>query len=269
MRFISWACASSLSLHNIDLSLVSALRRGMQSTISCIKEANLPIRTSLQHVREEIGSLSLKYNVKEPTLIAVSKKMPIEAIEAAYECGQRDFGENYPLELVEKAQKLPQDIRWHMIGHVQSNKSHRLLSIPNLEYIQTIDSEKLADKLESLCNDINRMVKVLVQVNTSEETTQSGVPVHMASSLFSYIERSCPHLIPNGLMTIAHTDHTLAQGCFDAMQSLKADILTGRGDNDPLTQDFILSMGMSGDLELAVAKGSTAVRIGTAIFGQR
>ena len=106
------------------------------------------------------------------SLVAVSKTKPIEAIQEAYKCGQRKFGENYVDEIIEKAPLLPSDIEWHFIGHLQTNKCSKLLKIPNLSIIESVDSHKLAGKINKVCASIPRTIKVLIEVNISGEKSK-------------------------------------------------------------------------------------------------
>jgi len=262
---------------------------GLSSDVGSSAEAadqgSALVADAIRGLRKRISDLSAACNRTDdepPLLLAVSKLKPAEAIRAAYDAGQRHFGENYVQEVVEKSSALPSDIRWHMIGRLQSNKCSQLLSVPNLSCIETTDSNKLADKLESVCKSLGRHVDVLVQVNTSGEDTKNGLGIVDAKPLFEHIVKNCPHLFAKGLMTVAHPDLTKAARCFDDLCALKDSIQsdvelmalrakqleTLNTDNENLGR-FVLSMGMSDDLEVAVQRGSTEIRIGTAIFGAR
>lgn len=200
------------------------------------------------------------------TLVAVSKtKSPSDVLEA-YNAGQRRFGENYVAEICEKAPKLPSDIEWHFIGHLQSNKVHKLITgCPNLFMIETIDSEKLASKVNSAMEAAHggrsALLRVLIEVRTSLEATKTGVNPQDALGLMVYIKEKCARLIFAGLMTMA--DPLDAEASFRQLSELASE-LKARGHAIET-----VSMGMSGDYELAVRNGSTEVRIGSKIFGER
>ena len=207
-------------------------------------------------------------------LVAVSKTKPPEDIQALYDSGHRDFGENYFQELVEKAEVLPKDIRWHFIGHLQSAKASKLVrEVPNLAAVETVDSLKLAKKLNTALETLategaasggpKRTLKVYLQVDTSGEDTKSGVPVPETAALVAAIRDECPLLTVAGLMTIgAPGDFT----CFDRLVEARVDAAAALGV--PVEQ-LGLSMGMSGDYEEAIARGATSVRVGSTIFGAR
>ena len=195
-------------------------------------------------------------------LVAVSKMKSVADIKEAYDAGQRHFGENYVAELVDKAHQLPEDIQWHFIGHLQSNKARMLIDGGvNLYMIESVDSLKLANKLESVLSSSNRRVKILVEVHTSEEDTKSGVSPLSAPNLVNHILKTCPHLEFFGLMTIA--DPKCPETSFQKLSDLKK-ALEKTGLPVP-----ILSMGMSDDYAAAIAYGSNQVRIGSSIFGSR
>ena len=218
----------------------------------------------------------------EPRLVAVSKTKPLAAVRAAYAAGQRHFGENYVQELTEKARQLAAEaaagadplaeLAWHFIGHLQTNKVRHVVAVPHLRVIETIDSEKLAAAVErewvrhrSLPEGAGapEQLCVMVQVNTSGEAQKSGVQPADAPRLVRFVRESCPHLRLVGLMTIGEA--ALAGGDpvhdFEALRACR-DTLVG----DPTLE---LSMGMSGDFEVAAQHGSTNVRVGSLIFGPR
>lgn len=218
------------------------------------------IPANLTRVRGHLANISSS----PARLVAVSKLKPVADIRSAYEAGQRHFGENYVSEVVEKCTQLPGDIRWHMIGHLQSNKVNRLISAcPNLYMIETIDSMKLADKVNMAMknNRPSDRLNVLVEVKTSAEDTKAGLAAEEVPSLVEHIMDKCPHLCFSGLMTIA--DPSNPGECFKKLYDLKQSLET-KG----VTVE-ILSMGMSGDYEEAIRSGSNQVRIGSSIFGSR
>mmetsp|Transcript_14662 Transcript_14662/g.21368 ORF Transcript_14662/g.21368 Transcript_14662/m.21368 type:complete len:225 (+) Transcript_14662:52-726(+) len=196
-------------------------------------------------------------------LVAVSKTKPEELIQQAYDAGHRHFGENYVEEIVRKAPNLPADIQWHMIGHLQSNKVKKLLEVPNLYVLETLDSKSLADKLEKQAASVRENpLKVFLQVNTSGEQSKSGV-VGEHVDLGVHVARNCPHLELAGLMTIGARGNS---GDFTRLIEVRQE-LSQALNRDP--ESLELSMGMSGDFEEAIAYGSTNVRVGSLIFGER
>ncbi|XP_029161464.1 pyridoxal phosphate homeostasis protein isoform X1 [Nylanderia fulva] len=221
---------------------------------------------------------SLEHRYYEPRLTAVSKLQSVELILCAYEAGQRHFGENYVNELVEKALN-PQilekckEIQWHFIGNLQRNKVNKILNIPNLYIIETISNDKLANVLNNSWPRFRKSddskLNVMVQVNTSEEEEKNGCNITQVSTLVKHIINNCHNLKFMGLMTIGMFGYNIANGpnpdfvglikCREKMSDeLKIDI-----------KNIELSMGMSNDYEHAIELGSTNVRVGTAIFGNR
>ena len=194
-------------------------------------------------------------------LVAVSKLKPPELVHEAYSLGHRVFGENYVDELCSKAQVCASDISWHLIGHLQSNKVKKLLQVPGLAVVETIDSLKLAEKLNKEWGKAGRQpLRVFLQVDTSGESTKSGVEPGEVPGLAEYVVRSCGHLQLGGLMTIGKEGDISA---FERLKALKEAVSQG------LQVDLELSMGMSGDFEAAIQAGSTNVRVGSLIFGSR
>ncbi|TMP47333.1 YggS family pyridoxal phosphate-dependent enzyme [Pseudoalteromonas sp. S1688] len=203
-------------------------------------------------------------NSNDITLLAVSKTKPATDIMAAYEQGQRQFGESYVQEAVDKIAQLDtfSDIVWHFIGPIQSNKS--ALVAANFAWVQSVDRLKIAKRLNSQRPETMPPLNVLIQVNISEEEAKSGCHPNEIAELAQYIDQ-CVHLKLRGLMAIpAKSDDANTQiqyfeqlqTCFDKLQTQYPHIDT-------------LSMGMSNDVEAAIAAGSTMVRIGTDIFGTR
>ena len=202
---------------------------------------------------------------EDVTLIAVSKTKPISMIQELLPLGVRDFGENKVQELTEKEELLPKDIRWHMIGHLQRNKVK--YEVGKACMIHSVDSLRLAEEIskEALKKQIS--VPILVEVNVAGEESKFGVSVQEAPSL---IEQICclPGLQVKGLMTIAPyvEDPEENRIVFRNLRKLSVDIREKNFDN--VTMD-ILSMGMTGDYEVAIEEGATHVRVGTGIFGER
>jgi pyridoxal phosphate enzyme (YggS family) len=201
------------------------------------------------------------------TLVAVSKTKPVEAIEALYALGHRDFGENYVQELVDKQAQLPADIRWHFIGHLQSNKVKYIA--PFVHLIHGIDSLKLLTEVNKQGQKLNRKLNVLLQVHIAREETKYGFD---ESELLSpTLEESIPnlsHVQIQGLMGMASfsDDAELVRSEFRKLKDLFIALSEKEMANLQLQ---ILSMGMSSDFKLALEEGSTMVRIGSSIFGNR
>ncbi|XP_013782189.1 pyridoxal phosphate homeostasis protein-like [Limulus polyphemus] len=219
----------------------------------------LPIAIKLAHPVFVMGS-----GENDPRLVAASKTKSKEMIIAAYEWGQRHFGENYVLEKCS-------EIKWHFIGHLQRNKVNKLVAVPNLYMVETVDSEKLADVLNKAWEKLqsSQKLKVMVEVNTSGEDSKSGVDLGRVSSLVNHIMDKCQNLEFTGLMTIGAFDHDVSSGPnpdFQRLVKCKQDTCSHLGLD---VNKVELSMGMSGDFEHAIEVGSTNVRVGSKIFGPR
>lgn len=194
------------------------------------------------------------------TLVAVSKMQPQQAIRDAYAAGQRDFGENYVQELIEKAASLPDDIRWHFIGHLQSNKIKYIA--PFVHLIHGADSLKLLSALNKEAGKINRNLRCLIQVHVAKEETKHGFDIHELEGIDA---AAYPHLEICGIMGMATftDDTTQLEKEFDLLKKTY-DTLQPR-----FPAFTYVSMGMSGDYSLAIQHGSNMVRIGSLIFGAR
>ncbi|XP_021889126.1 pyridoxal phosphate homeostasis protein [Carica papaya] len=201
-------------------------------------------------------------------VVAVSKTKPVSLIRQVYDAGHRHFGENYVQELVEKAPQLPEDIQWHFIGHLQSNKVKPLLAgVPNLAMVESVDDEKIANRLDRIVADIGRKrLKILVQVNTSGEESKAGVEPSGCVELAKHVNQACPNLEFCGLMTIGMPDYTSTPENFKTLANCRTEVCKALGIPEDQCE---LSMGMSGDFEQAIEMGSTNVRIGSTIFGAR
>ncbi|XP_052200659.1 uncharacterized protein LOC127807086 [Diospyros lotus] len=217
----------------------------------------------VQQAAERSGRSSDRIRV-----VAVSKTKPVTLVRQVYDAGHRFFGENYVQEIVEKAPQLPEDIEWHFIGNLQSNKVKPLLTgVPNLAMVETVDDEKIANHLNRVVANIGRKpLKILVQVNTSGEETKSGVHPSECLELVKHVTSACPNLEFCGLMTIGMPDYTSTPENFKALANCRSEVCKALGIAEEQCE---LSMGMSGDFELAVEMGSTNVRIGSTIFGAR
>ncbi|XP_058095161.1 uncharacterized protein LOC131240742 [Magnolia sinica] len=201
-------------------------------------------------------------------VVAVSKTKPVSLVRQVYDAGHRCFGENYVQELVDKAPQLPADIEWHFIGHLQSNKAKSLIAaVPNLEMVESVDDEKIANHLDRAVASIGRKpLKVLVQVNTSGEASKSGVDPSGCVELAKHVKLGCPNLEFSGLMTIGMLDYSSTPENFKALSECRIEVCKALGISE---EECELSMGMSADFEQAIEMGSTNVRVGSTIFGAR
>lgn len=198
-------------------------------------------------------------------LLAVSKTHPAASVRAAHAAGQRAFGENRVQELAQKAAELADlpGLQWHLIGSLQTNKARELLAVPGLALVHSLDRAKLADELQRECVRAGRTLDVLLQVHATDEPTKHGCPPEQAQALLEHVRARCPSLAVVGLMAMGPLVGDPAP-TFAAVAALRERLRAATGLPLP-----VLSLGMSGDLEPAVAAGSTLVRIGTAVFGAR
>ncbi len=196
------------------------------------------------------------------TLVAVSKTKPVADIEALYALGQKDFGENYVQELVDKQAVLPADIRWHFIGHLQSNKVKYIA--PFVHLIHGVDSLKLLKEIDKQAAKNNRIINCLLQIHVASEETKFGMDEHELKETMSQLD-SFPNVKVCGLMGMASfsNDDAKVRSEFKTLYQL----LKTSNISDPTSA--ILSMGMSGDYKMAIEEGSTMVRIGSLLFGAR
>lgn len=204
-------------------------------------------------------------NRSEVTLIAVSKTKPVEMIEEVLETGTLDFGENKPQELKEKYEVLPKNIRWHMIGHLQRNKIKYIIDKACM--IHSVDSERLAEAIHEEAAKRGIVMPVLVEVNIAEEESKFGLK---EDEVLPFIEKisKLEHIHVEGLMTIAPFVENAEDNrkYFRKLRKLSVDINSKNIDNVSMCS---LSMGMTGDYEVAIEEGATMVRVGTGIFGNR
>jgi pyridoxal phosphate enzyme (YggS family) len=205
---------------------------------------------------------------KEVTLIAVSKTKPKSAILEAYSAGHRDFGENKVQEMCAKAENLPQDIRWHMIGHLQRNKVKYIA--PFVALIHGVDSFKLLKEINKEAQKNNRIIDVLLQFHIAREDTKFGFSFEEVTDMLhdnAFIEMR--HISIRGVMGMAtYTENTEQIG--DEFRALHNYFLTLQSHYFKFNENFnCCSMGMSGDYKIAIEEGSTMIRIGSAIFGER
>ncbi|GAA5873142.1 hypothetical protein JCM3774_000062 [Rhodotorula dairenensis] len=247
------------------------------------------IVNQVQHATEKRGP------GPKPRLVVVTKLKPSSDIQALYEHGIRHFGENYPQELEGKAKELPEDIAWHYIGTLQSNKCKMLASIPNLFAIETLTSAKAANQLQSTLASLPTLrsapLNVFIQINTSGEEQKSGLPALSGSQtgggevvdLAAHILEKCPALRLRGLMTIGSLDSSVSahpNPDFERLKETRTALLAALRARDGLQQaveqlvreqegGLELSMGMSNDFVEAIEQGSTNVRVGSSIMGAR
>ncbi len=222
----------------------------------------------LMSITDNIKRLKSETSLLDVNLIAVSKTKPIEDLQEAYNSGQRRFGENMVQELVEKQEKLPKDIEWHLIGHLQTNKVKYIA--PFISLIESVDSIKLLAEINKHAEKNNRVIDCLLQIYIADEETKYGLGFDEAIDLLRSKEFiSLKHVRIRGLMGIAtHTDNE---------KQIKEEFYELKTFFDGIKQSFFwkesffdtLSMGMSSDYKIAIEQGSNMVRLGSTIFGTR
>lgn len=222
---------------------------------------------NLQNIENRIQEACTRAGRKrdEVTLIAVSKTKPVEMLQEVYKEGIRDFGENKVQELCQKIEVLPENINWHMIGHLQTNKVKYIVGKTRL--IHSVDSLKLAEEIQRLAEKRDVDVDILVEVNIANEESKFGISKEKVIDLVQAISRLTRVHI-KGLMTIAPLVNNPEDNrlFFRGIKELSVDIELQNIDN--VSMD-VLSMGMTGDYEVAIEEGATMVRVGTGIFGER
>ncbi len=224
--------------------------------------------------KEAYQSLITELKSRHVKLVAVSKTKPAEDILALYESGQRDFAENYVQELVEKQKQLPDDIRWHFIGHLQSNKVKQIASFVHL--IQSVDSLKLLKEINKQAEKNGRVIDCLLQIHIAQEETKFGLDEQEFDELMSqYANLLMKNVRIIGMMGMASftDDMDKVRNEFKYLQSFFNKLNQPLSENDKLpTTNYqlpTLSMGMSSDYKIAIEEGSTMVRIGSLVFGER
>lgn len=223
------------------------------------------IAQNIKAIRTQIKELEQKY-ARQPgavQLLAVSKTRPIEDIQASFAEDQYHFGENYLQDALSKIENMPKSaIKWHFIGPIQSNKTRQIAA--HFDWVHTIDRIKVAQRLSEQRLPEQKPLNICIQVNVSGESSKSGVNIEEALPLARQISQ-LPNICLRGLMTIPAATHNfeLQRQAFRLLRELKEEIESQGIELDTL------SMGMSSDMEAAIAEGSTMVRIGTAIFGAR
>lgn len=222
--------------------------------------SSLQISESLQHIISDLPP--------GIELVAVSKFQPVENIEAAYQVGQRMFGESRVQELLEKIPRLPSDIQWHFIGHLQTNKVKSIIGKTSL--IESVDSERLISIIDEESRKREVTTRVLLQVHVAREETKFGFS---PKELMAFFENGKYKKLTNieicGMMAMATNtdDSNIIRNDFAHVADIFRGLLQRYGDN--MKNFRILSMGMSGDWPIAVEEGSTLIRVGSAIFGSR
>lgn len=221
----------------------------------------MSIAANISAIKKEIDNNKVK-------LIVVSKTKPLESIKEAYEAGQRLFGENMVQELVEKYEKLPKDIEWHLIGHLQSNKVKYIA--PFISMIHSVDSLKLLKEINKQALKSNRIIDCLLQLEIADEETKFGLDFSEAIELLRSEEfKEMKNIRICGVMGIATlTDNPkITEEEFYELSTFFQGLKDSFFRDDEAFKE--ISMGMSGDYKLAIEKGSTMIRLGSTIFGQR
>lgn len=207
----------------------------------------------------------IKQNIPDGvTLLAVSKTKPLEYLEEAYEAGMRDFGENKVQELLKKEENFHDDVRWHLIGHLQTNKVKYL--VDKVYLLHSLDSVKLLNELERVFGNADKSINALIEINIGREESKSGILEEDLENFIEAIEK-CSHVFVKGIMVIIpigdeeENRHYFrkTKKIFDGLKERKFKNITME----------ILSMGMTHDYLTAIEEGSTLVRVGTGIFGER
>lgn len=211
-------------------------------------------------IRKELEAVNV-------TLVAVSKTKPVEDIQELYDLGQRDFGENYVQELVDKTGQLPADIRWHFIGHLQSNKVKYIA--PFVHLIHGVDSGKLLQEINKQAQKHDRIIDCLLQVYIAKEETKFGLDEPELDQLIQFVlANPMNHIRIRGFMGMASFSDNPEQVRTEFRQ-LKSLFDHYKNNRSPSIQMDTLSMGMSGDYRIAISEGSNMVRIGSLLFGER
>ncbi len=225
-----------------------------------VKENLMEVRKHMEEACRRAGR-----NVDEVTLIAVSKTKPEEMLMEAYEAGARDFGENKVQEILEKRPEIPENARFHMIGHLQRNKVRQV--IDKVVLIHSVDSLRLAEQIETEAEKKDLHVDILLEVNVAREESKYGFFLEEVEDALKKISQYS-HLTVKGLMTIAPYVENPEENrdIFKKLYQLFIDIKSKNIDNGTMS---VLSMGMTGDYQVAIEEGSTMIRVGTGIFGAR
>lgn len=225
------------------------------------------VRENLAQVRKHMEEACRRAGrqTDEVTLIAVSKTKPVGMLMEAYEAGARDFGENKVQEILEKRPEIPADARFHMIGHLQRNKVRQV--IDQVTLIHSVDSLRLAEQIEHEAAKKELHVDILLEVNVAREESKFGFFLEEVEAALREISKY-PHITVKGLMTIAPyvEDPEENRDIFKKLHQVFIDMKSKNIDNSSMS---VLSMGMTGDYQVAIEEGSTMIRVGTGIFGAR
>lgn len=225
------------------------------------------VRENLAQVRKHMEEACRRAGrqTDEVTLIAVSKTKPVGMLMEAYEAGARDFGENKVQEILEKRPEIPADARFHMIGHLQRNKVRQV--IDQVTLIHSVDSLRLAEQIEHEAAKKELHVDILLEVNVAREESKFGFFLEEVEDALREISKY-PHITVKGLMTIAPyvEDPEENRDIFKKLHQVFIDMKSKNIDNSSMS---VLSMGMTGDYQVAIEEGSTMIRVGTGIFGAR
>ncbi|MES2568358.1 MAG: YggS family pyridoxal phosphate-dependent enzyme [Bacteroidota bacterium] len=212
----------------------------------------MSIEENLKHIKENIPSTTV--------LVAVSKTKPNEMVMEAYTAGQRDFGENYVQELVDKENALPKDIHWHFIGHLQSNKVKYIA--PFVHLIHGVDSYNLLKEINKQAQKNNRVIDCLLQIYIAQEETKFGLDFKEASDILNSDDlKNMQNIRIKGFMGMASNT--------DDREQIRKEFASLKKFSLQFPSYNILSFGMSSDYELAIQQGSTMIRVGSSIFGER
>lgn len=227
----------------------------------------MTISKNLDEVRGRIAAACARSgrNTEDVTLIAVSKTKPVSMLMEAYDAGSREFGENKVQEILEKQPQMPEDCHFHMIGHLQTNKVHQVVG--RAVMIHSVDSIRLAEKIEKESAKKGLHTDILLEVNVAEEESKFGFRKGEVEEAVREIG-NLSHVTVKGLMTIAPNVENAEDNrkVFKDLYQLYVDIKTKNIDNGTMS---VLSMGMTGDYEVAIEEGATMIRVGTGIFGSR
>ena len=224
------------------------------------------VKENLAEVKEKMAAACKRTDpVADTKLIAVSKTKPVDLIMEAYDAGIRDFGENKVQELTSKYDEMPKDIRWHLIGHLQTNKVKYIVG--KVFLIHSVDSLKLAKEISKEAVKRSTTCDILLEVNVADEESKFGLSCTEVPSVAEEIAK-LPGIKIKGLMTVAPfvDDPEENRPVFRKLKQLSVDITSKNIDNVSME---VLSMGMSGDYEVAIEEGATYIRVGTSIFGER
>lgn len=225
------------------------------------------IQQNINQIQKRIEAAAQRSGRKKEDilLLAVSKTIDVERIKEAVACGLKDLGENKVQEILEKYEPMGEEVKWHLIGHLQTNKVKYI--IDKVKLIHSVESLKLAEEISKRAKKANKVMDILIEVNMAAEESKFGVAPEDTLSLIQKIAL-LDNICIRGLMTVAPFVENSEENreCFRRMKQLSVDINAEKIDNVYMD---ILSMGMSNDFEVAIEEGATIVRVGTSIFGRR